>query len=173
MIVIVFINNIYNTIKIQYFLTKEYRDIVYVLKRLQNISGRCGLLKIIKQLFWIFLFSFIGEIISVLIASFIAIPGSVIGMVLLFLALQFNWVRVEQVDDVGTWLTDNMGIFFVPAGVGLMSNFGVLANTWWQLLIIMAVTTILMMGFVGKIVQSVKGIVKKNKLVEKGEGSHA
>lgn len=94
-------------------------------------------------------------------------------MVLLFLALQFNWVRVEQVDDVGTWLTDNMGIFFVPAGVGLMSNFGVLANTWWQLLIIMAVTTILMMGFVGKIVQSVKGIVKKNKLVEKGEGSHA
>lgn len=173
MIVIVFINNIYNTIKIQYFLTKEYRDIVYVLKRLQNISGRCGLLKIIKQLFWIFLFSFIGEIISVLIASFMAIPGSVIGMVLLFLALQFNWVRVEQVDDVGTWLTDNMGIFFVPAGVGLMSNFGVLANTWWQLLIIMAVTTILMMGFVGKIVQSVKGIVKKNKLVEKGEGSHA
>lgn len=173
MIVIVFINNIYNTIRIQYFLTKEYRDIVYVLKRLQNISGRCGLLKIIKQLFWIFLFSFIGEIISALIASFIAIPGSVIGMILLFLALQFNWVRVEQVDDVGTWLTDNMGIFFVPAGVGLMSNFGVLANTWWQLLIIMAVTTILMMGFVGKIVQSVKGIVKKNKLVEKGEGSHA
>ncbi|MBM6615234.1 CidA/LrgA family protein [Desemzia sp. RIT804] len=130
-------------------------------------------MKIIKQLFWIFLFSFIGEIISVLIASFIAIPGSVIGMVLLFLALQFNWVRVEQVDEVGTWLTDNMGIFFVPAGVGLMSNFGVLANTWWQLLIIMAVTTILMMGFVGKIVQSVKGMVKKNKLVEKGEGSHA
>ncbi|MFL2101078.1 CidA/LrgA family protein [Desemzia sp. FAM 23989] len=130
-------------------------------------------MKIIKQLFWIFLFSFIGEIISALIASFIAIPGSVIGMILLFLALQFNWVRVEQVDEVGTWLTDNMGIFFVPAGVGLMSNFGVLANTWWQLLIIMAVTTILMMGFVGKIVQSVKGIVKKNKLVEKGEDSHA
>lgn len=130
-------------------------------------------MKIIKQLFWIFLFSFIGEIISALIASFIAIPGSVIGMVLLFLALQFNWVRVEQVDEVGTWLTDNMGIFFVPAGVGLMSNFGVLANTWWQLLIIMAVTTVLMMGFVGKVVQSVKGMVKKNKLVEKGEGSHA
>lgn len=143
------------------------------MKRLQNAGGRCGLLKIIKQLFWIFLFSFIGEIISALIASFIAIPGSVIGMILLFLALQFNWVRVEQVDEVGTWLTDNMGIFFVPAGVGLMSNFGVLANTWWQLLIIMAVTTILMMGFVGKIVQSVKGIVKKNKLVEKGEDSHA
>ena len=113
-------------------------------------------MKIIKQLFWIFLFSFIGEIISTLIASFIAIPASVIGMVLLFIALHFKWLRIDQVDEVGTWLTDNMGIFFVPAGVGLMANFAILANTWWQLLIIMVVTTILMMGFVGRVVQYIK-----------------
>lgn len=130
-------------------------------------------LKIIKQLFWIFLFSFIGEVISALIASFIAIPGSVIGMVLLFLALHFKWIRMEQVDEVGTWLTDNMGIFFVPAGVGLISNFGVLANTWWQLLIIMAITTILMMGLVGRVVQTVKRRVEKGAVVEEGEGSRA
>ena len=129
-------------------------------------------MKIIKQLFWIFLFSFIGEVFSALIASFIAIPGSVIGMVLLFLALHFKWVKMEQVDEVGTWLTDNMGIFFVPAGVGLISNFDVLADTWWQLLLIMAVTTVLMMAFVGKIVQAVKRRVGKNIVVEKGEDSH-
>lgn len=142
-------------------------------KRLQNISGRCGLLKIIKQLSWIFLFSLIGEVLSILIASLIAIPGSVIGLVLLFLALQLNVLKVEQVDEVGTWLTNNMGIFFVPAGVGLMTNFGVLADTWWQLLIIMVVTTILMMIFVGKVVQSVKGLVMKNNVVKEGEGSRA
>lgn len=130
-------------------------------------------MKIIKQLFWIFLFSFIGTVFSALIASFIAIPGSVIGMVLLFLALHFKWIKMEQVDEIGTWLTDNMGIFFVPAGVGLISNFDVLADTWWQLLIIMAVTTILMMAFVGKIVQTVKRRIGKNAVVEKGEDSHA
>lgn len=113
-------------------------------------------MKLIKQLFWIFLFSFLGDIVSTLIASFIAIPGSVIGMVLLFIALHFKWLGVDQVDEIGTWLTDNMGIFFVPAGVGLMANFGILANTWWQLVIIMVVTTILMMGFVGRIVQFIK-----------------
>lgn len=113
-------------------------------------------MKLIKQLFWIFLFSFLGDIVSTLIASFIAIPGSVIGMVLLFIALHFKWLGVDQVDEIGTWLTDNMGIFFVPAGVGLMANFGILANTWWQLVIIMVVTTILMMGFVGHIVQFIK-----------------
>lgn len=130
-------------------------------------------MKIIKQLSWIFLFSLIGEVLSILIASFIAIPGSVIGLVLLFLALQLNVLKVEQVDEVGTWLTSNMGIFFVPAGVGLMTNFGVLADTWWQLLIIMVVTTILMMVFVGKVVQSVKELVMKNNVVKEGEGSRA
>lgn len=130
-------------------------------------------MKIIKQLSLIFLFSLIGEVLSILIASFIAIPGSVIGLVLLFLALQLNVLKVEQVDEVGTWLTSNMGIFFVPAGVGLMTNFGVLADTWWQLLVIMVVTTILMMVFVGKVVQSVKELVMKNNVVKEGEGSRA
>lgn len=114
-------------------------------------------MKIIKQLFWIFLFSLLGEIVSSAIASVVAIPGSVIGMVLLFFALHFGWLKLEQVDEVGSWLTDNMAIFFVPAGVGLMTNFDVLAEYWLQLLIIMVVTTALMMWFVGKVVQGIKG----------------
>ena len=85
-----------------------------------------------------------------------AIPGSVIGMVLLFLALHFNIIKMEQVDEVGTWLTDNMAIFFVPAGGGLKTNFDVLAESWLQLLIIMAVTCGAMMLFVGKVVQKIK-----------------
>lgn len=110
-------------------------------------------MRIIKQLFWIFLFSLLGEILSAAINNLVAIPGSVIGMVLLFFALHFNWIKLEQVDEVGTWLTDNMAIFFVPAGVGLMTNFDVLAESWFQLLIIMIVTTAIMMWFVGRIVQ--------------------
>lgn len=113
-------------------------------------------MRIIKQLLWIFFFSLLGEILSSLIANIVAIPGSVIGMVLLFLALHFNFLEMEQVDKVGTWLTDNMAIFFVPAGVGLMTNFDVLAQSWLQLLIIMGVTCGAMMLFVGKIVQRFK-----------------
>ena len=130
-------------------------------------------MKIYKQLFWIFLFSLMGEIVSAIIASFIAIPGSVIGMVLLFIALHTKILRLEQVDEVGTWLTDNMGIFFVPAGVGLMANFGILADTWWQLLMIMVVTTILMMAFVGRIVQFIKRKVEKGLPKNQGGGTHA
>lgn len=118
-------------------------------------------MRIIKQLFWIILFSLLGEILSSLIANIVAIPGSVIGMVLLFFALHFNWLKMAQVDEMGTWLTDNMAIFFVPAGVGLMTNFDVLSESWLQLLIIMVVTTAVMMWFVGKIVQNIKGSTTK------------
>lgn len=114
-------------------------------------------MKIIKQFFWIFLFSLLGEGTSILISNFVAIPGSVIGMILLFIALHFNWLKLSQVEEVGTWLTDNMAIFFIPAGVGLMTNFDLLADVWLQLLIIMVVTVTVMMWFVGSIVQKIMG----------------
>ena len=111
----------------------------------------------LKQLFLLLLFSYIGELISYVIAPFIAIPGSVVGMVILFLALHFNILPMEKVEDVGTWLTDNMAFLFVPAGVGLMTQFDVLGgNVWWQPLIIMLVTTALMMWCVGIVVQTLK-----------------
>ena len=108
----------------------------------------------LKQLFWLLLFSYIGELLSLVISPFVAIPGSVIGMVVLFLALHFNILPIEKVEDVGTWLTDNMAFLFIPAGVGLMTQFEVLGgNVWWQLLIILFVTTALMMWCVGTVVQ--------------------
>ena len=112
--------------------------------------------KLIKELFIIMLFAFLGEMLSLLFLNVMVIPGSVIGMVLLFLALHFKLVPMKEVEEVGTWLTNNMGIFFVPAGVGLMANFDTLADTWWQLLLIIVVTTALMMAFVGKVVQAMK-----------------
>ena len=45
-------------------------------------------------------------------------PGSVLGMLLLFLALQLKLVKVHQIDSPARALTDNMGLFFIPAGVG-------------------------------------------------------
>lgn len=130
-------------------------------------------MKIIKQLFWIFLFSLLGEIVSKAIASVVAIPGSVIGMVLLFIALHFKWLKMEKVDEVGTWLTDNMAIFFVPAGVGLMTNFDVLADVWYQLLIIMVVTTTIMMWFVGSLVQKIKAVTdKKDQQLQEGSDAN-
>ena len=119
---------------------------------------------IIKQLFLIFFFSFLGEVGSYL--SPVAVPGSVIGMVLLFLALHFKWIDMDKVETVGEWLTNNMAILFVPAGVGLMTNFSIIGEVWWQLLLVILISTIAMMAFVGVVVQSVIRLTNKERLKE-------
>ena len=109
--------------------------------------------KIIEQLFFILLFSLIGEVIAVLLSPYIAVPGPVMGMLTLFAALHFGWIKKSSIKMVGTWLTDNMAIFFVPAGVGLMTHFDTLQSIWWQLLLVVLITVIVLLICIGKFVQ--------------------
>lgn len=125
-------------------------------------------LKLIKELFIIILFSLFGEVISLFLAKFMVVPGSVIGMLLLFFSLHFKWLKTSSVEEVGTWLTSNMAILFVPAGVGLIANFDTLAKTWWQLIVIIALTTVLMMIVIGQVVQRLK--IRSDK--KKGEKNY-
>ncbi|CAM3593063.1 CidA/LrgA family protein [Erysipelothrix urinaevulpis] len=113
-------------------------------------------MKIIKELFIIFLFSMLGELASFILSDLIVIPGSVIGMVLFFLMLHFKFISLDSVKESGTWLTNNMGIFFVPVGVGLINNFDILATSWMQLTITILISTALMLVFVGRLTQALK-----------------
>ena len=76
------------------------------------------------------------------------IPGSVIGMVLLFLSLAFRWIKPHQVGSISTLLTQNMGLFFVPAGVGLMNAMGIISQYWVVLLTASLVSTLLVIASV-------------------------
>lgn len=105
----------------------------------------------LTEAFYILLFYFIGEFISTLIDGFI--PGSVIGMVLLFLALVFKAVKPAKVRRISAVLTDNMGLFFVPAGVGLMTTFGIISQYWAVIVTASVVSTLLVIATVALIQQ--------------------
>lgn len=113
-------------------------------------------MRLIKELFWILFFSLIGEFASLILATFVIIPGSVLGMLLLFFALHFKLLKLEDVEGVGTWLTDNMAIFFVPVGVGLIKHFDILEKVWWQIIIVVLLTVSLLLLLVGRCVQFIK-----------------
>lgn len=72
----------------------------------------------IKGLFHILLFYFLGEMLSLVLGGWL--PGSVLGMVLLFMALYFKIVKPINVKDAATIITKNMAVFFIPAAVGIM-----------------------------------------------------
>lgn len=95
---------------------------------------------IIKQILLIFGFTYMGEVIQTLTQT--SIPGSIIGLTLLFLSLQFKWIKLEDVETVGTWLKNHLAIFFVPITVQIMIYFDVLKAQWLSLAIVLVVTTI-------------------------------
>lgn len=108
-------------------------------------------MKMVKGMFIILLFYFIGECISYLIKGFI--PGSIIGMMLLFLALYLKIIRTDSVNSTANAITKNMAIFFIPSGAGLMTSFGVLSKFWASIIITCSISTILVIAVVGLVQQ--------------------
>ena len=108
-------------------------------------------MKLLKQLALIAGFSVIGEIISYLIKEILAvfIPGSLIGMIILFILLTTKVIKYYFVDDVGEFFVNNMGFFFVPVAVSIMNYFGILAPIWWKLILIIIISFFLTFVSVG------------------------
>lgn len=97
----------------------------------------------IKGLFFIFLFYFLGEMLSKLVGSFM--PGSVLGMILLFLSLLFKLIKPEYVKDAANVITKNMAVFFVPAGVGVMVYWQLVSTNLVAIVSAIAISTVLVL----------------------------
>lgn len=76
----------------------------------------------------LFLFLALGELVVWLTGT--SVPSSIIGMLLLALALQCKAVKLSQVERFADFLVHNIGFFFVPAGVGLMRCLGIISSQW-------------------------------------------
>jgi len=111
-------------------------------------------MKMVKGIFIILLFYFIGECLSYLIEGFV--PGSIIGMILLFVSLYLKIVNPDNVDGVANAFTKNMAIFFIPSGAGLISSFGVLSKFWTSIIVVCSVSTILVIAVVGLVQQKME-----------------
>lgn len=99
-------------------------------------------MKYLKQLALILVIWVIGEYMSSILSNVIALPGSIIGMIILFVLMFFRVIKVEQVEEVSNFFLDNIAFFFIPLGVALLDNMGVLKEYWAQLLIIIVISTI-------------------------------
>lgn len=85
----------------------------------------------------------VGNLISGLTGNFL--PGSVTGMVLLFISLLTGLVKDRQIRKVAGFLTDNMTIFFLPAFMGIMDLWGMIRLDLWAWLSVVVLTTILVL----------------------------
>jgi len=108
-----------------------------------------------KGFLYVLLCYLLGEGLSLLIDGFI--PGGVLGMLILFAGLQSRVIREKEVRSFCRLLIDNMMLFFVPIGVGLMVSYQLLLSNLWAILVILLVSTLIVMGAVGLLQQRFGG----------------
>ena len=106
--------------------------------------------KYIFQFARILAFCFLGEILHVVLP--LPVPASVYGLVLLLAALNFKLVKLDDVKEVGTYLTGIFPLLFVPAAAGEMLL---------PILVAIIPVTVLVMVSAGKTTQALTGRKKK------------
>lgn len=108
-------------------------------------------MKIFREVIIIFGLYYIGEILSKSLS--LPLPGSLVGMILLFILLNLHIIRLDHICAVSDFLLGHLPFFFIPAGVGLMTSFMKIKDIWIPILIICAITTVLTMGISGWSIQ--------------------
>lgn len=120
-------------------------------------------MKLFNQLALILGIWAVGEYISSLIRSIVVIPGSIVGMILLFLMLQFKIIKLEGTEKISDLFLDNMALFFIPAGVSLIKSLDIIASNVWVLVITILISTVIVMYFTGIVVEKmIKSKVKES-----------
>lgn len=101
------------------------------------------------QIFIIFIFSLIGIFISNILPF--PIPGSIIGMLLLFGALEIKLIKLEAVENGANTLMQYLSLFFVPLTVGVLDYLNILSTHAISLIIVTLFTTIITYVITAKI----------------------
>ena len=108
-------------------------------------------MKIIKQFTIIIALSFIGEVLHALIPF--PIPAGIYGILLLFLALERKILKVDDIEEVSSFLIFIMPLLFVPPAVGLIDAWNELRSSLTAYVTIIVAVTFIVMIATGRITQ--------------------
>lgn len=118
-------------------------------------------MKYLNQFLIILGFTLAGEALQRIVP--LPIPASVYGIVLLFAALCLGLVKLEQVKEVGGFLTSILPILFVSPAVGILENWALIKGSILPMVLLAAASTVLTFGISGRVAQA---------LMKKDGGKH-
>lgn len=103
----------------------------------------------IVGLLGIFIALLLGELLVAAVDA--PVPGSVVGMVIMLIFLRIREEVPNDLRKAGEGLLSVLPLLLVPAGVGLMEHFQLIKEVWWQILLILFVSTLITMVLVAKL----------------------
>ena len=108
----------------------------------------------VRGLTLLLLFQLCGEFISRILD--LPVPGNVLGMGLLLLALTTKLVDIKWLEEAAELLLSNLALFFVPAGVGVMVYGDLIAAEWLPISVATVLSTFVVMAVTGKLAQKLE-----------------
>ena len=93
----------------------------------------------LRGMVWLLVFQSAGELLARALA--LPLPGPVIGMVLLLLALR--WPAVQKpVSETAGFLLSHLSLLFVPVGVGVMTHLALVSQYGVRMLAVVVLSTL-------------------------------
>ncbi len=121
-------------------------------------------IRIVFQVIILYLFSFIGSwIVQSLSLQF---PGSIVGLLLLFVCLYFRIIPVELIKDGAGFLLAFLALFFIPATVGIMDYPELLSWAGLGMVLAIIISTVITIIFTGRLCQYLERKVLEKELIE-------
>ena len=110
-------------------------------------------MKYLKQFGIILLITCIGEILKYLIP--LPIPGSIYGLVLMFLLLVSGVLKLESVKETALFLIEIRPVMFIPPAAGLIDSWPQLQPILIPALAVTLISTVIVMASTGLCAQRI------------------
>lgn len=101
----------------------------------------------LRQFAIIVLFSLAGDLCHAVLPF--PIPAAIYGLILMFFAFCLKILRLEAVKDTGKFLISILPLLFVVPAVGLMDYWNLIRENLLQIMLLVAVTTVITFGVSG------------------------
>ncbi|WP_404333050.1 CidA/LrgA family protein [Mesobacillus maritimus] len=95
------------------------------------------------------------------------VPASVLGMILLYLLMSNGIVKLKYIEVAASFLLKHLSLFFIPIAVGLMDYGGLIQTSGIQLIVVIAVSSMIGLFVTGGLTQ-----LLARKKVQKEERYH-
>ncbi|MEC1259150.1 CidA/LrgA family holin-like protein [Bacillus swezeyi] len=93
----------------------------------------------------------------------IKIPGSIIGIIVIFALLHFKVIKLEWIEIGALWLLAELLLFFVPSAVGIMNYGELLKEFGTSIILVVLLSTFVVMVSTGMLTQMIANRKERKK----------
>lgn len=75
------------------------------------------------------------------------IPGTILGIIVVFLLLQTKVIRLQWIERGANWLVSNLMLFLIPSAVGVIQYQNILSKNGLSLIAVIIISSVTVMVF--------------------------